>query len=179
MRTSEQARAAYTYLRPQEVADRLGVPLKQVKDWIIDGVVDAINISTGSAIPHYRIAPESICKAEKLIAGQRERLRAQRETDERRRSVRAEASRTRRATLADTCEACGWKTPVEIQATRGPILHMHHVVPVAAGGTNESANLVTLCPNCHALAHALWSAEGVVADRGNLLVKLKTLQGST
>jgi 5-methylcytosine-specific restriction endonuclease McrA len=32
-------------------------------------------------------------------------------------------------------------------------LEVHHVTPRARGGTNEAANLVTLCHRCHAFAH--------------------------
>ena len=34
----------------------------------------------------------------------------------------------------------------------GPNLHVHHRVPVAAGGTNSVAN--TLCEACHVLTHS-------------------------
>jgi 5-methylcytosine-specific restriction protein A len=32
-------------------------------------------------------------------------------------------------------------------------LHVHHVVPIAVGGTNVTTNLVTLCRDCHARVH--------------------------
>lgn len=31
--------------------------------------------------------------------------------------------------------------------------HVHHVLPRASGGTDESANLISLCPMCHAAVH--------------------------
>lgn len=34
-----------------------------------------------------------------------------------------------------------------------PEVDIHHIVPVAKGGTNEEENLVVLCPTCHRLAH--------------------------
>lgn len=43
----------------------------------------------------------------------------------------------------DECEMCG-ATDVE--------LHLHHIVPVLAGGTNEPWNLLTLCEECHTAA---------------------------
>ena len=34
-----------------------------------------------------------------------------------------------------------------------PEVDVHHMVPVAKGGTNAEDNLIVLCPNCHRLAH--------------------------
>lgn len=34
-----------------------------------------------------------------------------------------------------------------------PEVDVHHIVPVAAGGTNSEDNLVVLCPTCHRLVH--------------------------
>ena len=39
----------------------------------------------------------------------------------------------------DKCYKCG--------ATEN--LHLHHIIPVMAGGTNEEYNLMTLCSSCH------------------------------
>ena len=35
----------------------------------------------------------------------------------------------------------------------GSNLHLHHIVPIANGGTNRSGNLSILCRDCHAKAH--------------------------
>jgi len=43
-----------------------------------------------------------------------------------------------------TCQNCG-ATSVE--------LHAHHVVPLSAGGTNNTSNLTTLCASCHTKVH--------------------------
>ena len=52
---------------------------------------------------------------------------------------------------------CGWKLPPRL--TRADharrMLHAHHVIPLAFGGDDSAANLVLLCPNHHAIAHAL------------------------
>lgn len=32
-------------------------------------------------------------------------------------------------------------------------LQLHHIVPIAKGGTNSAGNLVTLCGDCHAIVH--------------------------
>ncbi len=41
------------------------------------------------------------------------------------------------------CAVCGWD-----EAPR----HLHHIQPVSEGGTNELTNLISLCPNHHAMA---------------------------
>lgn len=59
--------------------------------------------------------------------------------------------------LEDTCEACGDRDAE----------HVHHVVPVLAGGTSERWNLMALCRPCHAeadlVSDELPGLEGVLA----------------
>lgn len=43
---------------------------------------------------------------------------------------------------AFTCQYCGGKPPAAI-------LHIDHITPVSAGGTNDLANLVTSCKDCN------------------------------
>ena len=38
------------------------------------------------------------------------------------------------------CQKCGAKNVK---------LHVHHIVPVSAGGSDELYNLITLCEKCH------------------------------
>lgn len=42
------------------------------------------------------------------------------------------------------CVLCGWNLAS---------LDLHHVIPVAKGGSDEHQNLVIVCPNCHRMAH--------------------------
>ncbi len=49
-----------------------------------------------------------------------------------------------------SCEVCEWSSSV------ADLLHAHHIVPLECGGGDEQTNLALLCPNCHAVAHALW-----------------------
>jgi len=42
------------------------------------------------------------------------------------------------------CLNCGWD-----KSSRD----IHHILPVTKGGKDEISNLITLCPNCHRLAH--------------------------
>ena len=46
------------------------------------------------------------------------------------------------------CEKClgqGYIVPVE---------HVHHIIPLSEGGTNEPDNLMSLCKSCHSSIHA-------------------------
>ncbi len=43
------------------------------------------------------------------------------------------------------CEMCGYENY--------NILQIHHIIPKADGGTDESRNLMILCPNCHMEEH--------------------------
>lgn len=65
-----------------------------------------------------------------------------------RRHKRDEAAEGRAA-----CEVCGWTAPAALVSQPWELLNTHHVVPVAAGGSDEAGNLVVLCPNHHAIAH--------------------------
>lgn len=46
----------------------------------------------------------------------------------------------------DSCDNCGF----DIQE----VLDIHHIIPKALGGSDESDNKVTLCANCHRMIHA-------------------------
>lgn len=47
-----------------------------------------------------------------------------------------------------TCTTCGKKFPA-----CSPYLHVHHIIPLSKGGTNEASNLTTLCYQCHVDNH--------------------------
>lgn len=51
------------------------------------------------------------------------------------------------------CEVCGWvpRPPLGRRA-----INAHHLTPTTAGGSDLADNLIPLCPNCHALAHAIF-----------------------
>lgn len=53
------------------------------------------------------------------------------------------------------CEVCGWRPPPLYPKIAHKLLNAHHVVHRSRGGSTEADNLVTLCPNHHAIAHAL------------------------
>ena len=55
--------------------------------------------------------------------------------------------RKRYAAAHPLCEMClkeGQLTPVE---------EVHHIIPLADGGTNEESNLMSLCRSCHEKIH--------------------------
>lgn len=43
------------------------------------------------------------------------------------------------------CEICGF--------TFWSIINVHHILPVAMGGSAKVQNLIALCPNCHGMVH--------------------------
>ena len=45
--------------------------------------------------------------------------------------------------IGDECETCG---------SDEPGLHLHHIIPLLCGGTNDPFNLMTLCNSCHQTA---------------------------
>lgn len=50
------------------------------------------------------------------------------------------------------CEGCGCPAPfLNIEGV--PFLEVHHVMPLADGGTDKVENAVALCPNCHRRCH--------------------------
>ena len=50
------------------------------------------------------------------------------------------------------CEGCGQVAP--FTAVSGdPYLEVHHVLPLARGGSDTVSNAVAFCPNCHRRAH--------------------------
>ena len=55
-------------------------------------------------------------------------------------------------TAAAQCECCDEQAPF-ITATGEPFLEVHHLRPLAAGGSDTINNTVALCPNCHRELH--------------------------
>jgi len=43
-----------------------------------------------------------------------------------------------------TCQNCG---------AQGVELHIHHIIPLSKGGSNDPGNLITLCRECHEAVH--------------------------
>ncbi len=52
------------------------------------------------------------------------------------------------------CQLCGLHAPFSGHDGQ-PFLEVHHIVPLADGGTDTRENVVALCPNCHRKMHVL------------------------
>lgn len=65
-------------------------------------------------------------------------------------NIRSEAQRIKPSVIRrhdGQCYICGFNCK--------PILIMHHIIPVGIGGGNDLSNVVSLCPNCHAIVHKM------------------------
>lgn len=51
-----------------------------------------------------------------------------------------------------TCEACSSSAPFE-RNDGSPYLEVHHVLPLAEGGSDTVENTIAVCPNCHCNLH--------------------------
>lgn len=65
------------------------------------------------------------------------------------------------------CQRCHFKVPQMLSASDGPaplrhhVVEVHHITPIRAGERRTRlTDLVTLCPTCHRLLHAVASALG-------------------
>lgn len=52
------------------------------------------------------------------------------------------------------CAVCGWQATPELISFKGRLQYahgneVHHINPVAEGGTEDGANIILLCPNHH------------------------------
>ena len=54
---------------------------------------------------------------------------------------------------SDSCEACGWSVDVK---DNKKFLDIHHIIPSSHGGSDNSHNLISLCPNCHRILHSFF-----------------------
>lgn len=63
------------------------------------------------------------------------------------------------------CANCNWNV--------GP-RDVHHIIHACNGGKNDLSNLITLCPNCHRLAHRNLLSE----DKLQELVHFRTISSS-
>lgn len=65
----------------------------------------------------------------------------------------------------DTCVRCGTKEDCDDADETGErTLLVHHIIPVANGGSGDDDNLALLCPHCHELAHDERGAGAVIYD---------------
>lgn len=64
-----------------------------------------------------------------------------------------------RAKVRIVCAVCGWSDPVPRERGQSAVA-VHHVVPVCCGGSDDAENIALLCPNHHAVAHAVGLMHG-------------------
>ncbi|WP_394338975.1 HNH endonuclease [Halorubrum sp. CSM-61] len=69
------------------------------------------------------------------------------------------------------CQRCNIK--VAAGSENGAGFQLHHIVPFSAGGPNHPDNLVTLCNDCHTLAHQ--QMKNLVEEHTELLDELRTI----
>lgn len=73
-----------------------------------------------------------------------------------------------------TCRVCGF-------SYQKKIVEAHHLIPIS-NKSNEYEikieNLITLCPNCHSLAHHLLNENEIYVDKLSLIPKLKEIINS-
>ncbi|WP_420804761.1 HNH endonuclease [Aurantimonas manganoxydans] len=71
------------------------------------------------------------------------------------------------------CEACDFPAPFKT-ALGGDFLEVHHLKPLAEGGSDRAQNAVALCPNCHRAMHHASDAgqrtERLYAKIGSVLI---------
>lgn len=70
----------------------------------------------------------------------------------------------------ESCQRCG--TEVSSMNEDGPTVHLHHIIPFAAGGPDHPDNLLTLCTACHGDVHA--RMKSLVDERPDLVEELTT-----
>lgn len=64
--------------------------------------------------------------------------------------------------MANACEVCGWRPPLLTGISA--VMHEHHVIPRAQGGSDGWWNSVRLCPNHHSIAHVALYGGRVAGD---------------
>ncbi|WP_086553259.1 HNH endonuclease [Acetobacter orientalis] len=70
------------------------------------------------------------------------------------------------------CQACNSSAPFKSKDGQD-FLELHHVKPLAEGGSDKVENAVALCPNCH---RALHHASDAMERREMLYAKISTLE---
>lgn len=57
------------------------------------------------------------------------------------------------ARASGRCGRCGSQAPFKRISNGTPYLEVHHIVPLALGGSDSLDNAIALCPNCHRYMH--------------------------
>lgn len=71
------------------------------------------------------------------------------------------------------CKICGFETDIKTQ------IHVHHIKPRQAGGTNSKWNLVTLCARCHPLIWSPYATKGIHSIKHKQSIEIISWREST
>lgn len=71
------------------------------------------------------------------------------------------------------CRLCGFQTNIKSQ------IHIHHIKPRQAGGTNSKWNLVMLCARCHPLIWSPYATKGIHSKKHKQSIEIITWRDST
>jgi hypothetical protein len=108
-----------------------------------------------------RLAPSAISPLtlfDSPVTGQSRRPSSRRITDRLKRE---------QARVGQTgCEACEAGSALPWVRNGWRLLHMHHIVPLAAGGADSAENIARVCPACHEMADAIGPYRGLSAAHG-------------
>lgn len=70
------------------------------------------------------------------------------------------------------CEGCEADAPFKTVGGE-PYLEVHHVKPLAAGGSDRTSNAVALCPNCHRRAHLSVDSQAFIQSLYGRIERIK------
>ena len=105
------------------VADEIGVSKKSILNWMSEYNINTRPVGSPKGQNHPRWSGgDSITESLRMLLGDKSWLNVRKENRD------------------DQCYKC------ESDDDR---LHVHHIVPLKAGGTNDAWNLMTLCTSCH------------------------------
>jgi hypothetical protein len=115
-------------------------------------------------------SPENWKKARALLAEKRAAWSPAPPDPDPFRSVgRNSRNRSFKKRRGSACEVCGWTPRPPL---RPSAVNAHHVRPRSEGGNHSDENRIVLCPNHHAVAHAL-HRESPSRDRDDLLARIR------
>lgn len=139
----------------QNKAQKLGIPLKGHRNsevgsraWTVDEKIILKQMAGKYAVREIAgTLKRTFCSVYHQM--QKMKLRGWQKPKGRRRRLRdynkwSWLSNKVRARDGHGCRVCGYKKHTIV----------HHITPLYEGGSDDEGNLITLCPNCHAEAHA-------------------------
>ncbi len=141
--------------------------VRSKRGWLLVAVKDArgkwVERSTG-----LRDSPENWPKAREALVARRAAWQLLPPVEVRSR-WRTSLNKSFKRRRGERCEVCGWTPRPPL---RPSAVNAHHVCPRGEGGDDSDENRLVLCPNHHAVAHAL-HRERPARDRSELLGRLR------